>query len=83
MAMTPEEQENVFQSLMQDLAFWDSRDGGSLQKRRPPESPTQAKDLGSAVVGVHAWKPAVDPVSGNTYYYNTLTRQTQWEKVCQ
>jgi hypothetical protein len=27
------------------------------------------------------WKTAVDPVSGRTYFYDTLTRQTQWEKV--
>lgn len=26
------------------------------------------------------WKTAVDPVSGRTYYYSSLTRETQWEK---
>jgi hypothetical protein len=27
------------------------------------------------------WKSAVDPSSGRTYYYDAVTRQTQWEKV--
>jgi hypothetical protein len=27
------------------------------------------------------WKTAVDPVSGRTYFYDTITRKTQWEKV--
>jgi WW domain len=27
------------------------------------------------------WKSTVDPVTGRTYYYHLVTRQTQWEKV--
>lgn len=27
------------------------------------------------------WKTAVDPVSGRSYFYDTVTRKTQWEKV--
>lgn len=29
------------------------------------------------------WRTAVDPVTGRTYYYDSVTRQTQWEKVRQ
>lgn len=27
------------------------------------------------------WKTAVDPQSGRTYYYDAVTRKSQWEKV--
>ena len=27
------------------------------------------------------WRTAVDPMSGKMYYYDTITRRTQWEKV--
>lgn len=27
------------------------------------------------------WRTAVDPMSGKIYYYDTITRRTQWEKV--
>jgi hypothetical protein len=27
------------------------------------------------------WKTAVDPATGRTYYYDTITRTTQWNKV--
>lgn len=30
---------------------------------------------------VRNWKTAVDPASGQTYYFDPVTRQTQWEKV--
>jgi hypothetical protein len=28
------------------------------------------------------WKTATDPVTGRTYYYDAITRKTQWNKVC-
>jgi WW domain len=31
---------------------------------------------------VNTWQKAVDPASGRAYYYDTITRKTQWEKVC-
>jgi len=27
------------------------------------------------------WKAAVDPISGRTYWYDSVSRRTQWEKV--
>ena len=27
------------------------------------------------------WKTAIDPLSGRTYYYDAITRRTQWHKV--
>lgn len=40
-------------------------------KERPPRThQTQGR-----------WKTAVDPSTGQTYYYDPATRQTQWEKV--
>jgi len=29
----------------------------------------------------NTWQKAVDPTSGRTYYYDSITRQSQWEKV--
>ena len=40
------------------------------------DSPT-LKELEAA----NTWQKAVDPASGRTYYYDSITRQSQWEKV--
>ena len=29
----------------------------------------------------NTWQKAVDPASGRTYYYDSITRQSQWDKV--
>lgn len=46
------------------------------QQQQQPRSPT-LQDLQAAC----HWQKAVDPATGRTYYYDVLTRQTQWEKV--
>jgi hypothetical protein len=47
-------------------------------------SPVESKVNSSASLApavVPEWKTAVDPHSGRTYYYDSITRKTQWEKV--
>ena len=41
----------------------------SQQQQRPPRGQGRV------------WKTAVDPSTGQTYYYDPVSRQTQWEKV--
>lgn len=51
----------------------------SIQQQHTTEcsSPTL-----SELEAANTWHKAVDPASGRTYYYDSITRQTQWEKVC-
>jgi len=36
--------------------------------------------MSSSTTTTRIWKSAVDPKSGKTYYYDAITRQTQWAK---
>jgi hypothetical protein len=38
------------------------------------------KDMSTPTIN-SSWKTAVDAASGKTYYYDVVTRRTQWEKV--
>ena len=49
-----------------------SRGSSQRGKERPPRT--------HQVQG-RQWKTAVDPSTGQTYYYDPVSRQTQWEKV--
>ena len=48
-------------------------------------SPMESRESGLSARQASAvkpdWKAAVDPNSGRTYYYDSITRKTQWEKV--
>ena len=78
------------------MCFWEqTRDESPRLNKRGQEQETKRKysklwkgkreELSSSepVLTVRdlRWKAAVDPVTGKTYYYNTFTRKTQWDKV--
>mmetsp|Transcript_2242 Transcript_2242/g.3145 ORF Transcript_2242/g.3145 Transcript_2242/m.3145 type:complete len:787 (+) Transcript_2242:88-2448(+) len=44
-------------------------------------SPTEEDHRqGQVKSSVSTWKTAIDPASGRTYYYDSVSRRTQWEK---
>ena len=60
--------------------------GGSIEQKsgveqvRPVTSSAPQVDLGEEESLPPNWEALVDPESGNTYYQNTTTQETQWEK---
>lgn len=44
------------------------------------DSDDEGESLQEKNVGESLWKSAVDPNSGRTYYYHSITRETQWRK---
>ena len=49
----------------------DNNSSLTAPRELPPRGGEQAR----------VWKTAVDPSTGQTYYYDPVSRQTQWEKV--
>jgi WW domain len=52
----------------------------SLESRRSVQQTTVEAAKSPKITGP-VWKTAVDPHSGRTYYYDAISRQTQWDKV--
>ena len=84
--------EQQLRGLLNELTFWEpdcTDHAGSSMKQSPPHE-TEEEVLAAAAVdsptlqeleAANTWQKAVDPTSGRTYYYDSITRQSQWEKV--
>lgn len=48
------------------------------QPQQPPQQPQEQQAYDQYGNPVPAWNTAVDPASGNTYYYNVFTGETSW-----
>jgi predicted Fe-Mo cluster-binding NifX family protein len=69
--------------VYQDSTPKNKRTGPSGRYIRPPPPPPQVSHCRRFRVcfGVMSdWKSAVDPKSGRTYYFNAVTKETQWRK---
>ena len=56
----------------------------SLPRPHNPINRNKAEDRGvQKQRKTRIWKTAVDPKSGRTYYYDAVSRATQWRKVSQ
>jgi hypothetical protein len=61
---------NKIPSLQQAMKMWENQEAA--------EEEWSSSSASSKAV----WKTAKDPVTGKTYYYDSVTRKTQWNKVC-
>ena len=89
--------EQQLRGLLNELIFWepDCTDHSNInhagsEMKQPPPHETEEEVLAAAAVdsptlqeleAANTWQKAVDPTSGRTYYYDSITRQSQWEKV--
>ena len=88
--------EEVLNAFLKDLCFWeelgpsnrstDNSTSSIRERERQPQTAGAEKcraENSSETRSQHTvWKAAVDPVTGRTYYYDNISRMTQWEKVC-
>ncbi len=85
----------VWSALIEELSFWNGRSDTALEndtkekRRRRMSLKAEEQSVVEAVTeaehqciptAVPVWKTAVDPATGRTYYYDAITRQTQWHK---
>jgi hypothetical protein len=71
-----QQQKGLFLQRSQQVGIEkNSRSSSSSSKRR------QRRLLEDEITET-TWKKATDAATGRTYYYDAVTRKTQWEKVC-
>lgn len=66
--------------LKTEVSYLSSSSEGSESDRNTTKTSSEETEL-PAPPPETVWKAAVDPVSGRTYYYDAITRKSQWEKV--
>lgn len=68
-------------TLLAELSFWDLGNGKMEERsnngQTKPIAPTKVQPAPYPC----SWKTAKDPATGKIYYYDVITRKTQWEKV--
>lgn len=66
----------VLQALLDDLSFW----GDPADKTDEMSKQSTEQSVSEPVPKPQRWMSAKDPVTGRVYYYDKVTRATQWEK---
>mmetsp|Transcript_93 Transcript_93/g.99 ORF Transcript_93/g.99 Transcript_93/m.99 type:complete len:555 (-) Transcript_93:214-1878(-) len=81
--------DDLFKAFIDDLSFWgnlspqikrkpDRSKQDEIKRRERRGTPRLNRSASSNVKPI--WRSAVDSVTGQTYYYDAITRRTQWEK---
>ena len=58
-----------------------SCDNKAMQAKERSGRHSNSGESNASVPKPPIWKTAIDPVTGRTYYYDAITRKTQWNKV--
>ncbi|CAK0838415.1 unnamed protein product [Prorocentrum cordatum] len=74
-ATQPQQKMSVMQRLQELAQQQQGRQAGPPPRAAPRSSPGSGPSPGRG-----EWQAALDPATGQTYYWNTATRQTCWEQ---